>query len=374
MSGLLSCTCTDRSMKRSIRSDNIYYINIEKNLKNIKPLPLSILGYNIEYILPETNNNSLLSRISNVFVTDSSLFISDGNRILHFNINGRFLKQIGTQGRGPGEYVSVSDFYSDIIDNEIYILSPFRMLVYDFEGNFIRSFKIDFPCNQFILSNDTLVFYPFNIPDPESESCELYFTNKSGLFLYKTMTSLKRVNRGLVVPRSCLYKYKNNLYFMEFGTDILYKINNGHKEPYVIFDFGKMKINPDPTVSEALEMKGKASIYKIMETDQALFITICWGVADSLTNCYYNKVSREFVVLKENKFFNDMDGGISFWPKIITANGSFVDFRYANEVLEKVKKIERDNSKHPVSNAQTLFIKMANKLNESSNPVVILIK
>jgi len=58
-------------MKRSIRSDNIYYINIEKNLKNIKPLPLSILGYNIEYILPETNNNSLLSRISNVFVTDS---------------------------------------------------------------------------------------------------------------------------------------------------------------------------------------------------------------------------------------------------------------------------------------------------------------
>jgi hypothetical protein len=62
-----------------------------------------------------------------------------------FDKNGKYLRQIGSLGQGPGEYIYITDFCLDTINHEIYILdSPKHMLYkYNFDsGEFISSINI----------------------------------------------------------------------------------------------------------------------------------------------------------------------------------------------------------------------------------------
>jgi hypothetical protein len=88
-----------------------YHIDLEKN-KNTKPFPLSSIGKKIEYIPLETTPNSLIGSLNgvgldlaNIVFSDSFIFISDGEKLLQFDRSGKFIKQIGSVGRGPGQYL-----------------------------------------------------------------------------------------------------------------------------------------------------------------------------------------------------------------------------------------------------------------------------
>jgi hypothetical protein len=127
-----------------------YRIDLENGITNINSIPLSTLGGKLEYVALETDTACLIQSISNAFLTDSLIFISDYDRLLKFDNKGNFLKQIGEKGRGPGEYPSLGNFLIDEDNREIFVLSSRIVLVFDFEGNFKRDFKIDFPCRQFL--------------------------------------------------------------------------------------------------------------------------------------------------------------------------------------------------------------------------------
>jgi hypothetical protein len=197
--GLLLASCNN-----SINSDLPYGIDLEKSITNINSIPLSTLGRKLEYVPLETDTACLIQNISNAFLTDSLIFISDYKRLFKFDKDGKFLKQIGSKGRGPGEYPSLGNFIIDQYSREIFVLSSRIVLVYDFDGNFKRDFKIDFPSRQFILNNNNeLIFHPFNLPQPANGTVySWYIIDKTGTILTKIENTLKRINKGLIVPVS----------------------------------------------------------------------------------------------------------------------------------------------------------------------------
>jgi len=75
------------SCKNSNNLDSTYRIDLENNINNIKSIPLSTLGSNLKYVPLETDTASLVQSITNAFLTDSFIFISDYNRLLKFDIN-----------------------------------------------------------------------------------------------------------------------------------------------------------------------------------------------------------------------------------------------------------------------------------------------
>jgi len=364
--GLLLASCNN-----SINSDLPYRIDLENSIKNINLIPLSTLGRKIEYVPLETDTACLIQNISNVFLTDSLIFVSDYNRLLKFDKNGKFIKQIGTKGRGPGEYPSLGNFLIDEVNREIFILSSRIVLIYDFNGNFKRDFKIDFPCRQFILNeNSELIFHSFNLPTPSTDTVfSWYIIDRTGTILRKIKNTLPRTNKGVIVPVSPLYMHDDTPHFMEFGIDTLYSYDNNEKKPYAIFHLGNLKFPPDPTMSEVPQIKGKFWINEIRETKKLFLVNIWWDLSDSISNCIFDKSSASFSILKNSGFTNDIDGGMTFWPKKIINDNLMLDYVDAFNLIKTSKKILKDN------NEQTSQLNnLITQLSETSNPVLIILR
>ena len=100
----------------------------------------------ISYIPLETPEGKVLGnvRLVNRFLTEDDIFLGDG-QIFRFDKTGRFLNTIGKIGRGPGEYTFLHNFCLDENKRQVYILAGFerKMIVCDYDGNFIREFRIN---------------------------------------------------------------------------------------------------------------------------------------------------------------------------------------------------------------------------------------
>lgn len=354
-----------------------YQINIEKGINNVRPVPLSTLGSQLEYIPLETDPACLIKSVSNSFVSDSSIYVSDGSRLLLFGRDGKFLRQIGSSGKGPGEYSRITDFIIDKDNREIFILSSRVVLVYDFNGQFKRDFKIDFLSTQFILRDrNSLVFHLINMSQPTPGPVySLYITDKTGIVQTKIINTLKRVNKGITVPTSPLYIYNGTSHFMEYGIDTLYNFINMVKIPYAIFHCGNMKMKPDPTMDEVPSLKGKIWVYDVRETVKSLFIKIYRNmVSPSLTYCIFDKSSSGFTVLKENGFINDIDGGMVFWPKKILNDNILIDYADAFDLIKYMNNNPPANANLKDRKKADQFSNFVKKLTETSNPVLIILK
>lgn len=364
--GLLLASC-----KNSTTSDSPYLIDLENGITNINSVLLSSIGNKLEYVPLETDTACLIQTISNAFLTDSFVFVSDYDRILKFDNKGNYLKQIGTKGRGPGEYPTLGNFLVDDVNKEIFVLSARIVLVFDFEGNFKRDFKIDVPSRQFILNqNGELLFHPFNLPNAGTDTVySWYITDRTGVVRTRLVNTLKRTNKGVIVPVSPLYIYNNTPHFMEFGIDTLYSYDNNKKIPYAIFNPGNLKFPPDPTMAEVPEIHGKIWISEIRETEKLFFVNLWRDLSDSISNCIYDKSSSSFTLLKEGGFTNDIDGGLTFWPKKILNENLFLDYADAFKLINYAKNIHQDKNE---KSAQLFDV--VKQLSETSNPVLIILK
>jgi hypothetical protein len=344
-----------------------FLIDIEGNINNRKNIKLSSLGKELLYIPLETRPECLINEIYKVEINESYIFVSAFTRLLQFDNNGVFIRQIGSQGRGPAEYLSVKDFCIDNEKKEVLIISNGRLMTFSFDGKFKRSDNISFHPAQVILKDpNSIMYHLFNITtlpkdiDPDS----WVLTDRQGKILYKIPNSLKRVSKmGISVSDCPLYRFNNSIHFMEFGVDTLYYFEGNQKKPYAIVGLGKYKMDPDPSIPLAArekinkELSTKLCINNIIEDNKYLYIELSWGVSDSFLHVIYNKNNSEIRVLSDNFFINDLNGGPGFWPEQIINDNILINHIDAFDLL-----------KTPLPS------KLKGKINESSNPVLILVK
>lgn len=112
----------------------------------------------------EETDESMISYITNFRVADGKIYALDNlssQKFLIFDKNGKFIKQIGHQGRGPSEYVKAGDFRIDYINHEIILedVGDKKLLVYDMDGNYKRTVRFNTPFEDVApLGSDRFVF------------------------------------------------------------------------------------------------------------------------------------------------------------------------------------------------------------------------
>lgn len=139
-------------------------INLSEDVSTVPSLLLSEAAEKLEIVPLEMTDESVLSDITEMQVTDHNIWIDHGREfyIYRFSRTGKFLNKIGSIGQGPGEYTTYSTFLVDEDKKEVYIIANTNgVLAYDFEGNFERKI-IDIqmilqlfssPYDQYILNN-----------------------------------------------------------------------------------------------------------------------------------------------------------------------------------------------------------------------------
>ena len=109
----------------------------------------SILYKGVKTIVLETNESCLIGEVTKIRVSDQFIFILDARiakSLYVFDKDGRFVRQIGNLGNGPGEYNTPSDFTIDRKNNVVYILNsyPNRINKYDATtGRFIQAINLE---------------------------------------------------------------------------------------------------------------------------------------------------------------------------------------------------------------------------------------
>lgn len=115
-------------------SERTHYISLSDVFEPLKTIPL------------DNCNESILKNIRKVEFVDSCYYILGSDTkscVFVFDGDGRFLRRIGTQGHGKGEYLSAWDFTVDKENGRVVILSaPSQVYIYSTEGTFIESHKL----------------------------------------------------------------------------------------------------------------------------------------------------------------------------------------------------------------------------------------
>ena len=121
--------------------DSKYIINLDGNKEN--SLPLSSYFQNPKAIILETDKNCLISHIFDLQVFDDFLYVLDtriAKSLYVFDMNGRFVRKIGSLGQGPGEYSQLTDFTIDTENRFIYLLDYYkRVHKYHLDGTFVQT-------------------------------------------------------------------------------------------------------------------------------------------------------------------------------------------------------------------------------------------
>ena len=131
--------CSSNKKQEPISRSGVPVINLSEDVSTVPSLLLSEAAEKLEIVPLEMTDESVLSDITEMQVTDHNIWIDHGREfyIYRFSRTGKFLNRIGSIGQGPGEYVNYLTFLVDEDKKEVYIFSTNNgVLVYDFEGGF----------------------------------------------------------------------------------------------------------------------------------------------------------------------------------------------------------------------------------------------
>ena len=230
-------------------TDLPYFIDIEKNLTETKSIPLSSIGKQLEYIPLETNPNCMIQSIQHITFSEDFMFIADYTKILQFDRKGKFLRQIGANGRGPGEYLGITGFCIDPKNKKVFVNAcgdGCEILEYDFNGSFIKSFNQRWRSYQFIVYDTTGIIFHFTHDNDSTvySKYNFYITDHEFNPMYKIKRNF--IRKSNIAARNIpLYYFHDILHFKQYTVDTLYTLENEKPKPYAIFKLGKSKLDPN---------------------------------------------------------------------------------------------------------------------------------
>jgi len=218
---------------------------------------LSTISDRVDSIALETLENNLITRIVDIEHNEESIFVADPGALFKFSKGGKFIKQIGRKGQGPGEYLNVTDITLDKKSNLLYLASSLsqKIICFDTSGNFIKETKT-LGINGVKVLNGTLygVFTEYGIPAADATKWfnNSYLVNFETDLLPKDTVLIKSVKAdkgtaaisGMVGDQILsevdgdIFVYQGEVMQESFVRDTLYQVSENSRIASLKLNFG----------------------------------------------------------------------------------------------------------------------------------------
>ena len=348
---------------------------------------LSTITNDIEYVKLETTESSLVGRIEQIIINEAGIFVQENQRLLHFDLNGRYLKDIGKSGRGPGEFNVLQDIYIDVKHSLIYLKQSNLILVYSIDGDFLFSKKDTTRKRLLSKLNDNQFLFLYEWP--------LFMNNDFSIETTDSLfqTSGKLLNRGWVQTNTEDVNYGNSgwceldyfvdsLTYWENRSDTVYRITeNAELIPrYIIKRNNKPPFNAP---SEDIYNMKYHMIAKYMETDNFIFFPqVVEPEGKGAYFILYEKSAKRVSYIKHNNtqwhkdksiigFKNDIDYGWYFYPEGITSTGK--PFSYFSGVDLKNVLYPKTDSILNSSKSSPIIWELIKNSSQNDNPIIMIL-
>ena len=145
---ILFASCSDKQQQtEKFMNRTCYTIDLDGS-KEIS-IPYSSIFKNARTIILEFEEDCMIGRIDELQVFDECFYILDrfyAKSLFVFDMEGKFLRKIGSLGQGPGEYIRISDFTIDTENRFIFLLDNGRYVhKYRLDGTYISSITMQMP-------------------------------------------------------------------------------------------------------------------------------------------------------------------------------------------------------------------------------------
>ena len=112
----------------------------------MEPVSFQEVFGEMEYVALETTPDCLIGDYPGLrkpFVTDSDIIICSGRTIFRFGRDGKFLNNIGSEGRGPGEFLAPGEICVNDTTKEVFVYDILGkcILVYGYDGHHKRTLR-----------------------------------------------------------------------------------------------------------------------------------------------------------------------------------------------------------------------------------------
>ncbi|HCS11040.1 MAG TPA: hypothetical protein DIV40_06250 [Clostridiales bacterium] len=235
---ILQISC--RGYQKELSKKEAYYEVDVDTLEDRGVGLISSYFKSVKPIILETSENNLLKSIDAIQVTSDCIFILDrGYKKLHcFDKAGRFIRQIGHLGNGPGEFNNISDFTLDENNKLIFILDNYtsKIHVYKFTGEHIFSINIhntmDGVFGHIQYSNNHLFtdYQPNKISTKGAAPLLMKIDINSGKLLDEYLSSeIYNLGFQLITFKNNSYFYSKNShspYYAPIYSNIVFSIEN----------------------------------------------------------------------------------------------------------------------------------------------------
>ena len=405
---LILSACTGAN---TMKQGEFAIIDIETALQNPQELSIADLGKNLTYVPLETLDESVvkLGSQSKMIVTDQYIFVGDGQSpLLSFDRStGKFLRNIGRIGQGPGEYSNSTTMEVDAEAKRIYIRrSASSYQCYDFEGNFLHTLTM--PDDRFMMGShyfvDNHAYNYCNIAgDGTSSRAYAYQLPEGTLTDSLALEGGKERKSKAVMPlmgteafggRFFMMEYEDGtwtagnrtnstyqsvggkLYHKDLFCDTLFQMNGLHREkPIAAFHLGSY--GGYQRYETSGNMEGKYILPRVLYNGERVYFTLFTGVYDVQglirkvksggvrPSCgIYHLRTGEVKVQKEDLSFKHPDEAM---PKsciyTLSTDGYWIAVHQADQLVEARENIPVDKQPEWLKN-----------LKEDDNPVILFIK
>jgi hypothetical protein len=146
-----SLSCREKAKNKTFETTSFYTIPFADIVKNKREIKLSEFASDAEIIQLENIPEALLGTFENLEFTKDYIFIMCWNQpILQFSRTGKFVRKIGSIGKGPGEYGFCLKLSIDENGERIYIHTTEQsIMVFNFDGEYLKT--INFPALECII-------------------------------------------------------------------------------------------------------------------------------------------------------------------------------------------------------------------------------
>lgn len=340
------------------KEDPTNYRIIKINSKDIQlATPLSCLFDSLKYIPLETTKFSIdklcMDKMGNFYVLDQE----GTNALYKFDSSGKFLHTIGSQGRGPEEYLSISDFsiFQDSL-LDLYDDEQGKRLIFDLNGNCIESYThIDKGTARFIHVADTIAYYV---------SCGGYAPNLAIQIQGEKYLFFKQDYSELLRKFEYFHLTENRLLYTDNYNDTIFYFDKGKLKPYIYIDFKRNKL-PKKLRNNGQIARGHYcyNIDNIKITPSLMYFSFV----------YKNDVINAFIDLEQNKVLltkvlsNDING-IPFLMTERTPNASDKIISHVSSHMLHNSYEYLQDSGQPISED---YKHLMRQVTLDSNPIII---
>ena len=280
--------CGNQSKPVSVEQEIITPLSAGNAVNDLLPYIDSV-----EVVPLETTGKALIGLVGKILLLpNGNVLIKSTASMFMFSPEGKFLFQIGKNGRGPEEYLTIDDVCLSQDARELWILGGCEIVKYSTEtGQFIRKTTLELPeiCNGFdaIASGPGHSAFLYYCPQMDENNFSedfycLYRYDEQGRILQKF---LPRKDYGLNI--ALITQTSDNRYILrpQDSDNICYYLSDSLPVPRVKIDFGKETIKN--RYSSDLQTYLRSDYYKmpvyIYDTRDYFYFSYCGPEG---TDCY----------------------------------------------------------------------------------------